>query len=359
MTSARHLLIACVLAALPLLAGCGTDASADEAPSTAEPVPVEVVAVVAAEQTLPVRSSGRLASKSERALSFKISGLVARVNVDEGGAVRAGQVLARLDPREIDAQVLQAESALAKAERDLARAERLLADSVATLEAVQDARTGVEVAQAQLDIAAFNRRYATITAPAAGRVLRRHAEPNELVQPGQPVLTLGTAADGWVVRLGVADRDIVRLALGDPATVRFDAYPGVVFEGRVTELASAADPATGTFEVEVAVPDAERRLRSGFVAQVDLRPSAGERYALVPVDALVAGDGDTGTVFGIEPGAGGAATARQLTVEIAAVSGDHLAVRSGLGGVAHLVTTGAAYLTDGAAVRVVEPSEPQ
>jgi RND family efflux transporter MFP subunit len=346
-------ILAFILVSLPILSGCGGDATADAPAPAPEPIPVEVVTIEAAERTLPIRTSGRLAPKSERTLSFKVGGLVARLNVDEGDAVRAGQVLARIDPREIDAQVLQAESGLAKAQRDLARAEQLLADSVATLEAVQDARTGVEVAQAQLDIAAFNQRFATIKAPASGRVLRRHAEPDELVQPGQPILSLGTAAEGWVVRAGLADRDIVRLAAGDPAEVRFDAYPGAVFRGTVTELASAADPATGTFEVEIAVPDPERRLKSGFVAKVDLQPSQGERYALIPFDALVAGDGDTGTVFGVEA-RGDVHTARRLTVDVAAVSGDYLAVRSGLGGAERLVTTGGSYLADGTPVRILD-----
>jgi multidrug efflux system membrane fusion protein len=339
-----------LLLAVASAVGCGSSA-AEDAPAAPPPRAVETAPVVEGTSALPIRTSGRLAPKSERALSFKVGGLVARLATDEGDGVRAGQVLARLDPREIDAQVFQARSALAKAERDLARARRLQADSVATLEEVQDARTGVEIAAAQLEIAAFNQQYATITAPASGRVLRRLAEPNELVGPGQTVLVLGTSTDGWVVRAGLADRDVVRLALGDRAEVRFDAFPGEGFTGEVAQIADAADPATGTFEVEVAVLDPDGRLKSGFVADLALFPSTGERYALVPVDAFVAGDGDVGTVFGLEDDGEGGHTARRLTVEVAALSGDHLAVRSGLDGVTHVVTTGAPYLADGDAVR--------
>ncbi|MEL6705274.1 MAG: efflux RND transporter periplasmic adaptor subunit [Bacteroidota bacterium] len=344
---------ACVV--LLLWSGCG-EAIADT-PPVSPAIPVEIAAVEQAEGALPIRTSGRLAPKSERVLSFKVGGLVARINADEGDLVRAGQVLARIDPREIDAQVLQAESALDKAQRDLARAERLLADSVATLEQVQDARTGVEVAQAGYDIAAFNQRFATITAPASGRVLRRMAEPNELVQPGQPILALGTTGDGWVVRAGLADRDVVRLTVGDVAKVRFGAYPGEVFQGRVTEIASAADLATGTFEVEVAVPDPGGRLKAGFVADVEIQPSTGSGYAVIPIDALVAGDGTTGAVFTVdaaEMDSTGSHTVARRTVEITALSSDRLAVRAGLDGAAHVVTTGAAYLADGDRVRVAD-----
>ena len=344
---------ACVV--LLLWSGCG-EAIADT-PPVSPAIPVEIAAVEQAEGALPIRTSGRLAPKSERVLSFKVGGLVARINADEGDLVRAGQVLARIDPREIDAQVLQAESALDKAQRDLARAERLLADSVATLEQVQDARTGVEVAQAGYDIAAFNQRFATITAPASGRVLRRMAEPNELVLPGLPSLARGTTGYGGAARAGLADRDVVRLTVGDVAKVRFGAYPGEVFQGRVTEIASAADLATGTFEVAVAVPDPGGRLKAGFVADVEIQPSTGSGYAVIPIDALVAGDGTTGAVFTVdaaEMDSTGSHTVARRTVEITALSSDRLAVRAGLDGAAHVVTTGAAYLADGDRVRVAD-----
>ncbi|MEM9997824.1 MAG: efflux transporter periplasmic adaptor subunit, partial [Bacteroidota bacterium] len=144
-------------------------------------------------------------------------------------------------------------------------------------------------------------------------------------------------------------------AEGDAADVRFGAYPGEAFAGRVTEIASAANAATGTFEVEVAVPDPDQRFRAGFVAEVEVRPSAEGGYTVIPIDALVAGDGTTGAVFTVDPAqadsAGTHAAVRQ-TVEVAALSGDRLAVRAGLDGATHVVTTGAAYLADGARVRV-------
>src|SRR5262249_21623492 len=189
-------------------------------------------------------------------LSFKIGGVVARVLVDEGKAVRAGDTLAALDLREIDAGVTRARSAAEKADRDLARARRLYADSVATLEQTQNAQTGLDVARAELETATFNRRYAVIVAPASGVILRRTAEPGELVQSGTPTLTLGSSAGGIVMRAGLADRDAVRIALGDRAVVRFGALPGRTFEGHVTEIAAAADALTGTYRTEITVPGA-------------------------------------------------------------------------------------------------------
>ena len=334
--------------ALVLLAGCRSNAQ--EAPVPA-PVPVRTASVHHETRALPIRTSGRLAPKAETRLSFKTSGLIDRFFVDEGDRVRAGRLLARLDLSEIDAQVRQARSAFEKAERDAARMEALFRDSVATLEQLQNTRTARDVAASTLEIARFNRRHSEIRAATEGRVLRRLAESGELVTPGKTVLIVGGVRD-WVVRVGLADRDVVRLRLGDRAAFRFDAFPDRVFTGRVSEIAEAADPTTGTFEVEVTVDDPERRLKSGFIAHVDLYPSSGETFALIPVEALVEADGEEGRVFAFDDATN---RARSRSVRIARLLGDTLAVRTGLERVAAVITEGAAYLDDGDLVRVIPP----
>src|SRR6266545_3415151 len=188
------------------------------------------------------------------ALGFKIGGVIARVLVDPGTSVTAGDTLAALDLSEIDAAVARAQSAAENSDRDLARAKRLYSDSVVTLAQLQDAETGATAAQSDLETARFNRRYALIVAPASGVILRRDKEPGELVAPGAPVLVLGSSARGAVLRAGLADRDVVRVRLGDSAIVRFDALPDRQIAARVSEIAAAADPMTGTYRVEVRLP---------------------------------------------------------------------------------------------------------
>src|SRR5262249_9666424 len=150
-----------------------------------------------------------------------------------------------------------AQSAEEKAKRDVTRFERLYKDSVVTLVQLQDARTALSVASADLDATVFNQRYATIVAPAGGTVLARKQNPGELISSGAPVLTLGSSARGAVVRVGLPDRDVVQVQVDNPAVVRFDAYPDKVFAGRVSEIAAAASAGTGTYAVEIALPRAE------------------------------------------------------------------------------------------------------
>jgi multidrug efflux system membrane fusion protein len=298
--------------------------------------------------TRPVTATGTLGPKEEVPLSFKVGGVIAQVRVDEGRSVRAGDTLALLDLSEIDAAVVRARSAADKAERDLMRAQRLYGDSVATLEQAQNAETGRDVARAELETATFNRRYAIIVAPASGVILKRSAEPGELVQAGMPILKLGSHARGVVVRAGLADRDVVRVRLGDRAVVRFDAFPDQTFEGSVTELAGASDPMTGTYDVEVTIPAASR-LASGLVGQVEIRPAATHRVALIPIESLLEADGSHATVFAVSADG---RRAERRSVTIAFLTGDRVAVTSGLEGVTTVVTDGAAYLDDGAMLRI-------
>jgi len=321
---------------------------AQEVPAP-EPVPVRVAPVTQETVTPSIAATGTLGPKEEIALSFKVGGIVESVAVDAGRSVAAGAVLARLDLREIDAAVTRARSAAEKAERDLARARRLYADSVVTLVQLQDAETGAEVARADLAAAQFNRRYAVITAPSSGVILRRSTEPGELVSPGTTVLVLGSRSRGSVVRAGLADRDVVRVRRGDSASVRFDAWPDREWKGRVTEIAAAADPGTGTYQVEVALGDVAG-LSAGMVGRVEIAPSSGVRASVIPIEALLEADGDEATVYAL---AGDGRRAERRRVTVAWLVGDRVAVTNGLEGVSAVLTAGAAYVENGGLVQVV------
>lgn len=336
------------------ISGCSKDVDAGTSEAAVETVNVQVHEISREKRVLPIRTSGRLASKAEIRLSFKIGGLVERLYVDEGQKVQKGASLARLNLAEIDAQVLQAESGLEKAKRDLDRAEGLYADSVATLEQVQDARTGVEIAEANLKIATFNRTHAQIVAPVSGRILKRTVEAGELVGPGQPIFLFGADREGWVVRVGLTDRDIVKLAIGDSASLAFDAYPERPFRGRVTELGDVADPMSGTFEVEIAIDDPGGLLKSGFIARVDLYPSRGEAYYFLPIEALVEGNQEEGMVYVLDEET---QRARKMPVHIYKILDEEIAVGEGLEGYEKVITEGAGFLPGDGPVRVVPNAE--
>jgi membrane fusion protein, multidrug efflux system len=325
----------------------GTDVK-QPAKTNARPIAVRVAPVTDTTLSRPIVATGTVAPKDAIALSFKIGGVIARIAVDPGDRVRAGQTLATLQLREIEAGLTKARSAAAKAERDLARARRLYADSVVTLSQMQDSETAAEMARADLDAAAFNRRYAVIVAPASGTVLRRSAEPGETVDPGTTVLVLGSQARGNVVEAGLADRDVVSVRKGDPAMAQFDALPGKSFAGRVTQIDAAADPGTGAYGVEIALHDAGY-LVAGLVGRVEIHPAIGTPATLVPIEAVLEADGNDATVYALSADR---THAERRRVKVAFISGSKVAVAGGLEGATAVLTDGAAYVDDGVAIEV-------
>ncbi len=142
--------------------GCSRDA-AGALPSRDAAAAVRVAAITR-DGNVTITATGTLGAKDEIPLAFKIGGVVASVLVDEGARVKAGDRLAELDLREIDALVAKATAGAEKARRDAAPVERLYHDSVATLVQVEDAQTARTAAEADLRAARVNREFAVITA---------------------------------------------------------------------------------------------------------------------------------------------------------------------------------------------------
>lgn len=332
------------------LAACG---GADDAPDAGmAATPVRVTEAQRQSLGTSLRTVGTIAPAEEIRLSFKTGGIVASIAVDPGDRVAAGQPLAALVQEEVAAAVAQARALADKAERDLERGRALFADEVATREQLDDLATARDVARAQLRTAEFNARFSRIEAPADGIVLRKLVEQDELVAPGQPVVVLGDTSGGWIVRASLADRDIVRVRTGDKASVTLDAYPGLQFDATVTELASAADPMTGTYEMKLAIDPQGRKFVQGLVAKVEMTGDPDAAVTVVPVQALLEADGTEAVVYVVATREE-REVAERVAVRIGRLVGDRIEVLEGLQGGERVVTEGAAYLREGVPVRVV------
>jgi RND family efflux transporter MFP subunit len=340
---------------------------------------VETAIVKAVDYQAQVYATGRLSSKEEVKLSFKTGGIIRRIYVQEGQQVKKGQLLAELSLEEIQAQTQQAtlgvqqaeislanaELALERAERDYRNVEGLFRDSVATLEQMEDAslqwrnaknqleaaRTGLSFSQQNQEVADFNLRYSSIKAPSNGTILMKLAEANELVGPGTPLFLFGSRNQAQVLKVNITDKDIIRLQLGDPAEISFDAYPNEVFRGWITEMASMADPYTGTYEVEIQIDSQGKKLLSGFIGSVKIQTKVKEPMVSLPVDALVEANGLTGEVFLVQEG-----IAKRSAVGIFKLEQDQLLIRSGVEAGDQVVVKGGGYLQDGDVLKVKSES---
>lgn len=314
-------------------------------------IPVKVVSVTQKNIALPIHASGHLTSTSEQRLAFKTGGIISKILVDEGDIVRPGQLLAILDKTEIEAQVAQAQQGLNKAERDLARVEGLYRDSSATLELLQNATTGRDVAKETVRIANFNRQYSEIRATKGGTIIKKLANAGEMTGPGMPIFVLfETGQNDWIVKIDLSDRDWARLNKGQLASLHFDAYPETTFTGSVTELPASADPSNGLYPVEIKVQPQGKRFAPGLFAQVDIAPKQDRAYHIVPVEAIIEGDGKSAFVYTLD----GTDAVKKTPVKIAFLEGSSAVIASGLDTNQKVVTAGAPYLNERKKIKIIE-----
>jgi membrane fusion protein, multidrug efflux system len=345
--SSKH---ACSLAALfvaslsLLVSGCGDTAA--QVPPAAPGVVVELAAVAEAGVPAPIVSQGTLARRDEARLAFKIGGVLEDVKVRAGDRVVAGQILARLNGGEIDAEVARAESLREEARRGMERAERLAREGVVSIERAEDARTAYETATAGVEIARFNRRFSVIEAPADGWVLERLAEPGELLASGRPVLRFAPASGGWVVRAAVADRVADRLRVGGGARV-IDSF-GREFPAKLDRIEGAAQDGTRLAKlewlIEGAAPD---EWRSGAVVELKMEVQRQVGTVRIPAAAVVAADAQEVEVFRAEPLEGGQLKVRRERLSMSRIEGDSILATGPIAVGDRVVTSGASWLKDG------------
>ena len=354
MKSLKCYLILLFGVSIVLLQAC-TEAKTEIPPDT-KPVEkivnVQVESVPTTRQAMPIISTGILTPKDQIRLSFKIGGVISEIYAREGQAVKKGQLLAQLEQAEIDVQIGKAEIALAKAERDLKRANDLYADTVGTLELVENATTGKDIASTNLRIAKFNQEYVKLYAPANGRILMRLAEPLEVTGPGNPILVMTPAGKAQVMKVGLADKDIVKVRLGNKAKVTFDAYPGEVFTASITEISELPDQQTGTFPVEFTVRSRGKILKNGFIGQIEIIPSTALTFYKIPVEALVEMSGSSAYIFTPDNNNN---TAKRIAVTPQEIGSDYFTVvKTKQFQLKKVITEGAPYLSDGKKINIVE-----
>lgn len=308
------------------------------------PVTVDTLPVQYKKHTQTIQTSGILSYKSQQTLSFKTTGPIETLAIEEGERVKEGQLLASLALEEIRAKVDEARARVELARKNLDRFSRLHDNNVISLDRLQSAETDLAVATSQHRVALFNLKYSSIKAPTTGLILRRFVEKNELVTAHQPILLVADTSQGWVIETGVTDRDIVRLTLGDKANIEFDAWPGQTFEGKVSQLATLADEKTGTFKIEVTLPDHNQQLRSGFVGNITIHPTRSETLTLIPVESIIQSTGDQAEVFVFDTQTN---SVQQRAVSVDYLKPGYVASRSGLNEGELLVTTGAGLLRSG------------
>jgi RND family efflux transporter MFP subunit len=143
---------------------------------------------------------------------------------------------------------------------------------------------------------------------------------------------------------------MVRLTTGDKATLQFDAYPNIDFTATVTEIAQIADPAKGTFEIELRVDPQGRKLATGMVAKVQIMPSQTQNSLMVPIEALIEADGNQGYVYVLNSDK---QSVKKVPVKIGGIYDSLVGISEGLTDQSTIITAGNHYLTQDSKVKIV------
>ena len=318
---ARPVLGIALVAVAAVVSACGGSepTAAASVPPVERRVDVAAIKVGMSDIESALQISGNLMPESRVAVSARLPGTLARVAVDLGDRVTAGQVVATLDRREIDAQVDAATAAVAVAQAGLEAAEASLANAVLEHDRAQNlfdrgavprqrldaAETSRRAGAAQRDLARANvaqaeaalrrareiQRDATLTSPISGVVVERHFDAGSLVGPGDdPVVVI---ADLRVMKLeaGVSELEAGRLRVGMPARVTAQARAGDTFDGRVAAIAPEVDAKNRHFRIEVRVANPRGALLSGMYGSAVVPLERAAQVLAVPREAVITRSG--------------------------------------------------------------------
>ncbi|RIW15795.1 efflux RND transporter periplasmic adaptor subunit [Algoriphagus lacus] len=337
---------------LAFLVGCGKTDTSLQTPLPEKGIPVKVISLNSGSFSSSISASGTFSTKDETVLSFKVGGIISKINVQEGDVVKKGQILATLDLTEVQAGLTQSKLAYEKALRDYERVGRLYRDSVATLEQYQNSKTAVDIAEQQLKTVEFNLSYAQIRATQNGFVLRKFVNPGQQVTSGAPILQINGANQGnWVLQATVNDQNWSTISIGDSAYL-FPSNSNDTIPGKIIRKSQAADPVTGAYWVEVSPTKQDQlKLASGMFGKVIIMPSQKIDGWQIPYESLLDAQGTVGFVFVTDDGK----HARKIQVGLGKISSESVQVLSGLENHKNLIVSGSAYLTDGSPIQLVNP----
>jgi RND family efflux transporter MFP subunit len=277
------------------------------------------------------------------------AGTVLDVRVEEGARVRAGQVLAELDSREVSAQLERARAVLANAEAAFQRAEQLSARELASGAELDAARAAYVTARADAELWKTRLDFTRITAPVAGVVTAKRVERGGAVSANQPMVEIADDAS-LVVRVRVSELDVVSLRVGRAVELGIDAYPDSRIGGRIRRIFPSADAASRLVPVEVVLERIPSGIavKPGFLARVELTLERRDGVLAVPTAAVAVTDGAP-FVYVVQ-----ADTLVRRKVVTGLTASGWIEVQQGLAAGERVVSSGHTNLRIGSRVRVSE-----
>ncbi|MFZ2958532.1 MAG: efflux RND transporter periplasmic adaptor subunit [Candidatus Ozemobacteraceae bacterium] len=374
------------------------------------PVPVTTLTVAPSENSRGWRFVGTFESEVYVELAFKLTGYVrelCRVSDSNGGTralqggdvVSSGTILAHVRDEEYQSRLLQAsagvgeakaalemaraqvfgaKASLDQAKSDYERAQRLFKTESLTKVELDGAKAKYEVAKSSMQSAEAQVlslsaktsgaqdarqevqtvvRDTLLRAPFSGLLLKRNVEEGTLVSAGTVGFSLADVSRMKFI-FGIPDKLLGQVTMGMSLTATLEAYPGKLFPGRVTRISPMADSNTRLFDVELSIPNEEGLLKPGMIGSIRLEETSHrEVVGSLPFEAIVRLN-PTSNAFGVLVVASeqGKTIARMKEIKLGLPDGNQVEIISGIKEGDRVVVDGAAFISDGEAITIVEPS---
>ncbi len=276
----------------------------------------------------------------------KVSGNLERLYVDIGMAVANNALLALIDTTELFQQYQQASATYENARLNEERNRELLAQNLIARQDFDNAEAALKIAKAGWDNAQTKLDYAHIRAPFAGVITKRFLDQGANITANSSSLFTLMDMNAMKLTIDVPEKNIPLIAKGKKALVTVDAYPGRVFEGRVSRLSQAVDLSTRTMEAQVDIPNPERLLKPGMFAHVALIITEQPKSITIPTTAVLLDDRGS-YVYVTDNGA-----AHRTPVTTGIEHEGRIQVLKGLSLSARVITVGQQFVRDGGPVNV-------
>jgi len=273
-----------------------------------------------------IQRTGKLDYKRTLSLSFKSSGYLTLLNVDEGEQFNKGQLLASLDITELTEQKNSNYAQLMQAKREVKRISRLMEEQMASERDMDIATTKVEAMRAAYQISYYNLEKAEIYAPFSGIVLARSTELGELQNPGEEALKVAKLE--WVVKVALTGQEVSQVYLDQKVKVSLN-HVGII-EGVVSKIPAIASVGSNLFTIEVLL--SKSNIKSGMIAGqfagVNIAFESDKYVYRLPIAALIAVDEEGKAIFIAQAQESSSFT--QHSVEVLQLDSDYVYLKANL-----------------------------
>lgn len=286
---------------------------------------------------------GQAEANTSTSVSFPTAGTLGRVYVEEGQAVKAGQLLAEINPTLLQKALQSAEALLSQARDTYDRMKYL--HETNSLPEIQWVETQSKLSQAQsaYDIARKNLEDCRLLAPISGVVGRKFVQTGETVMPAQPVMTV-LDINKVKVNVSIPEKEIGGIHADTECGVYVAALDGASFKGGRIVKSVQSDPMTHTYPISIHVDNPGGRLLPGMVCDVTFGQT-GTPALSVPITAVMAGTGDSRYVWVVENG-----TAKRKDIRTGMAYGGRIVVTEGLQAGDSVIVKGMQKLSNGSKV---------